>query len=356
MDRKAVMFFCAVLTFAVGAQEVPSLAQRFSGKFLFGFGGTNDKGIRSALGNPDAAVTRIIERHSNIIGLNGFYPSVVRRKDGSWKWEAPEQLLAFADRHPEWPRRAHVPFWPFNEGNNLEWLLRDSQGQVLDRPRALAILKEHYLTVMGRYKGRFQYWDVINEVVDPAQGDGLRKGLWKEVIGPELVEWAFRFAREADPGAKLFYNDYHEWKPAKRAAIVRLVTDLKAKGLIDGIGLQQHITLSDPTLKELDESLAVYSALGLEIHITELDVDMNPKGALTEFTPEMAALQAERYRGVFSVYEKYAGKITAVMTWNVTDADTWLSRRPNRPAAPNWPLLFDGQGKPKPAYYAVLGN
>lgn len=343
-----------LLTNAVSAAEdIPSLAKVFEGKFRFGFGGTHDYFFRTELNKPDSAIRRIVESQSNIIGINCFYAAVIRPNANIWKWDNCDQLLAFADRHPDWPRRAHVAFWPFQkeEKHNMEWLIKDETGQPVSRDEAIRRLREHIHSVIGRYKGRFQYWDVVNEVIDPSQPDGIRKGLWKEVIGPELIEIAFQAAREADPGTKLFYNDFNEWVPAKRELIFKLVKKLKDKGLVDGIGLQAHYSMQSPTPRELDETISRFAELGLEIHITELDIDNNPGGKLTEFTPEMAEAQARRYREIFDIYRKHAGKITAVMTWNITDKSSWLRSHPIKRIT--WPLLFDEIGQPKPAFWLL---
>ena len=333
------------------AQAPPSLAKVFEGKFRFGFGGTFDKIVRESLAQSGSPIRRVVEQQSNIIGINCFYPNSIHPKADVWKWETCDQLLAFADLHPEWPRRAHILFWPFNDKANIEWLIQDNDGKPVSRDEAIKRLRNYIQTVMGRYKGRFQYWDVANEIVDPQERDGMRQGLWKEVIGKEVIELAFRFAREADPGAKLFYNDFHEWRPAKREQIYKLVKGLKDKGLIDGIGLQSHYTMSEPTPSVLDAAITRYAELGLEIHITELDVEVNRDKVLTTFPPELAKEQAKRYREIFDVYLKHAGKVTAVMTWNVTDNSSWLRHRPTEHAT--WPLLFDEAGEPKPAFWAL---
>jgi endo-1,4-beta-xylanase len=353
------LLLAACLLFPLAAQtgelaqdvSLPSLAKTFEGKFRFGFGGTNDKIVREALAQPDSPIRRIVEHHSNIIGINCFYPAQIHPRADVWKWEGCEQLLAFAEQHPAWPRRAHILFWPFNDRSNMEWLIRGVDGQPVSRDEAIKRLREYIHTVMSRYKGRFQYWDVANEVIDPKQPDGIRQGLWKAVIGPDLIEIAFRAAREADPGAKLFYNDYHEWQPAKRELIYKLVKGLKDKGLIDGIGLQQHLKGEEPSARELDTTLARFAELGLEMHVTELDIENNPYGRFSEFTPEMAKAQAKRYREIFDVYKKYAGKLTAVMIWNVTDNSSWLRNHPT--PHETWPLLFDAAGLPKPAFWML---
>ena len=156
-------------------------------------------------------------------------------------------------------------------------------------------------------------------------------------------------AREADPSAKLFYNDFNEWVPAKREAIYTLVKKLKDQGLIDGIGLQQHVGLTSPTTALLETAISRYAELGLEIHITELDVEVNPTGNYTELTPDLAIALSNRYKELFTVYAKYPGSITAVMNWNVIDSSSWLLAFPT--AHTTWPLLFDADGKPKLAFW-----
>jgi endo-1,4-beta-xylanase len=340
------------LTCFAAGPEIPSLAEIYQGKFLFGFNGTNSPLIREPLLHKDPTITGIINRQSNIIGINCFYPFIVHPKAETWNWEQCDQMLTFAETHPSWPRRAHVLFWPFFQRGNLEWMIRDKSGSPVSREEATRRLHDYIRTVMGHYKGRFKYWDVLNEVVDPNEPDGLRKGLWKDVLGKDFVELAFRFAREADPDAKLFYNDYDEWMPAKREIIYKLVKDLKQKGLIDGLGLQQHVYMDVPKISDLDQTIARYAEIGVELQVTELDVENNQDGKQSEFTPEMAKAQATRYRDLFNVYLKYAGKISAVLTWNVTDKTIW--RRENPTPHKTWPLLFDDDGKPKPAFWSLV--
>ena len=346
---------CAGL-FTCYNNTLPSLANVYSGQFLFGFGGVHDSLVRSKLLQTNSSVQQIVLKHSNIMNINCFYAGSVHPSMGIWKWDNCDNLLSLAEKNANWKKRAHVAFWPFNSSAslNLEWLLTGSDGKTVSRDQAIALLSDHITTMMKRYKGRFDYWDVVNEAVDYTQADGLRAGAWKDVIGSDLVEVAFTIARAADPNAKLFYNDFNEWVPAKREAIYSLVKKLKDKGLIDGIGLQQHVNLTTPTTALLDTAIARYAELGLEIHITELDVEVNPSGTLTELTPELSLALANRYKELFSVYKKYAGTVTAVMTWNVTDNSSWLLSFPTAHAS--WPLLFDQYGLPKLAFWSIANK
>lgn len=342
---------CVLMVTSVAAQEFPALAQVYAPHFKFGFGGLNDKVVRAGLAQSVSPIHSIVTQQSNILGINCFYPAQVHPKEGVYRWSDCEPLMAYADQYPNKMRRGHVLFWPSNDRHHLEWLLSDSDGKPVTRAQAIEKLRNHVQTIVGRYRGRIQYWDVVNEAIDPQQADGLRAGRWKDLLGEEMLDVAFSAAREADPQAKLFYNDFQEWRPGKRERIFALVQRLKAKGLIDGIGLQQHVSLTEPSVAELDQTLARFAQLGLEIHITELDVEANRNGQLSQITPELDAAIAQRYRALFDVYMKYAGKITAVMNWNVTDASSWLRNHPTPHAT--WPLLFDADGKPKAAFWAL---
>jgi endo-1,4-beta-xylanase len=181
------------------------------------------------------------------------------------------------------------------------------------------------------------------------------------------------FFTPSDPEAQLYYNDYSLWKTAKRAAAVRLVTSLRERGIrIDGIGEQGHWLLDGPALEDIEATIVDLAKTGKQISITELDVDPLPRpeeliGAdvsrRVELTPELdpyvgglpEGVQerlAQRYRDIFSVFVKQRA-LTRVTFWGVTDADTWLNNWPVR-GRTNHPLLWDRQGRPKPAFDAVV--
>jgi len=249
------------------------------------------------------------------------------------------------------------------------WVFAGEGGKKLDRETLLARLRTHIATVVGRYKGRIGGWDVVNEALEE---DGtLRKTPWLEAIGEDYVAKAFEFAREADPAAELYYNDYNLWKPAKRDAAIRLVQGLKARGLrVDGIGEQAHWGVDDPPLEAIDAALAALRASGTTPLITELDMDVLPRDpdmwgadlakkarirAATNVYPDglPPAVQerlARLYADCFALFLKHgAGRVTF---WGVTDATTWLHDFPI-PGRVNYPLLWDHAGREKPALAAV---
>jgi endo-1,4-beta-xylanase len=194
---------------------------------------------------------------------------------------------------------------------------------------------------MGRYKQQVREWDVVNEALDDR--GRYRSNPWLATLGPRYVELAFRMAREADPTAKLFYNEFAaDVAGVKRDATYNLVRGLKAKGLIDGVGLQMHRTLADaPSREQLEETLRLYESLGLEVQITEMDVLAGGDTSLVD----RLTIQAGAFR-------RAAEACAAVLAckrftvWGVADKYSWMG-------ADQLPLLFDSNFAAKPALGAV---
>jgi endo-1,4-beta-xylanase len=200
-----------------------------------------------------------------------------------------------------------------------------------------AILQNHIQTTVGHFKGKLYSWDVVNEAVAP---DGtLRQTPWS-AIGPDYVADAFRWARAADPDAKLFYNDYGaESSPAKADGIYNLVKSLKDAGVpIDGVGLQMHLSLSQ-SYGDFAALLGRFGSLGVEVHVTEMDVM-----AGSPETPENLAAQAAMYGRVMSACLAQPS-CKGFVLWGFTDKYSWR--------AANSPLIFDASEQPKPAFTAL---
>jgi endo-1,4-beta-xylanase len=204
----------------------------------------------------------------------------------------------------------------------------------------------------------------------------MRKTPWFTGIGDDFIAKAFEFAHAADPDAELYYNDYNLWKPAKRATVIKIVKDLRARGLrVDAVGEQAHWGIDEPSLPEIDATLAdLATGTGVKVMLTELDIDVLPRDpdmwgadlskqtALREKTniypdglpPEQQQRLARRYADIFALVLKHRAAMSRVTFWGVTDANTWLHNFPIRGRV-NYPLLWDKQGQPKPAFDAVVG-
>jgi endo-1,4-beta-xylanase len=233
-------------------------------------------------------------------------------------------------------------------------------------------MKEHIFTVVGHFKGKVNGWDVVNEAFNE---DGtLRKSKWFEIIGEDYIRLAFEFANAADPGAELYYNDYNNELPAKREGIIPIINDLKQKGLkIDGMGIQGHWHLDSPALSVIDESIGKYAAMGLKVMITEMEVNVLPTppevyGAdvsqqaryletLNPYStglPDSVSTQlAKRYADLFRLLMKHNDAVTRVTFWGVHDGYSWKNDWPII-GRTNYPLLFDRNYNPKPAFYSVI--
>jgi len=299
----------------------------------------------------------------NVLKWEAIHP----RPDG-YNFDPADRYVAFGEKHKM-----------FIVGHNLvwhsqvpAWVFRDDKGAPLTRDALLERMHDHIRTVVGRYKGRIGGWDVVNEALND---DGtLRKSQWLNIIGDDYIAKAFQFAHEADPAAELYYNDYSVENEPKRNGAVALVKKLQAQSIpITAIGLQGHDHLDWPTAKQQSDTIEAFAALGIKVNITELDVDVLPRnapgnsadvsaastggGGLNPYTaglPDSAQQAlARRYAELFGIFVKYRASVTRVTFWGVTDGGSWLNNFPVR-GRMNYPLLFDRDGKPKPAFFSVI--
>ena len=298
------------------------------------------------------------------------------------KWEhihpAPGQFnFAPADRYVAFGEAnkmfiiGHTLVW---HGQTPTWVFEDEHHRLLDRAQLLARMREHILTVVGRYRGRIKGWDVVNEAVD--ENGSLRKTPWLKGIGEDYLVQAYQFAHEADPQAQLYYNDYGLENPVKRAGAIALVKKLQAAGVkIAGVGLQGHYRLSSksPSATQVEQTITDFSQLGVNVMFTELDIDVLPslRGDLNanianrdraderlnpfpqQLPPKVQQKLAARYAELFAVFLRHRDVIKRVTFWGVTDADSWLNDWPVT-GRTSYPLLFDRAGNPKPAFDRIL--
>jgi endo-1,4-beta-xylanase len=207
------------------------------------------------------------------------------------------------------------------------------------------ILEQHIKTLVGRYKGRIQYWDVVNEAVD--YDGSMRDTFWSQNLGPDYIDKAFEWAHEADPDAKLFYNDYGaEGLGTKSDAVYELVKGMVERGVpIDGVGFQGHFTLDNaPDPANVAANMQRLAGLGLEVQFTEFDVRLKEP-----VTPDALDAQAGVYWSMMNVCAQNPA-CTAFITWGVTDKFSWI---PNFVKGYGAGLMFDENYDPKPAYWAL---
>ncbi len=300
----------------------------------------------------------VIKREFNsLTAENAMKPGPIHPEEDRYNWAPADRIVEFAQTNGL-RLRGHTLCW---HNQTPDWFFK-TNGRTATKAELLARLQQHIADVVGRYKGKIYAWDVVNEAV-PDAGDSLyRPTEYYRIIGTEYIEKAFEYAHAADPGAKLFYNDYNTENPAKRERIYRLLKALKDKGVpIHGVGLQGHWSIYEPEAAELEASIQKFASLGLEIQFTEVDVSVYPKEHsarahrptdLSAFTPEQEQRQAAHYNMLFGIFRKYKDQITGVTFWNLSDRHSWLDDFPV-PGRKDYPLLFDENMERKKAYQAV---
>jgi endo-1,4-beta-xylanase len=292
----------------------------------------------------------------------------IHPEPNTYRFDLADQYVAFGEKHHMFIV-GHCLVWH----NQIPgWVFRDDKGDFVDRETLLKRMHDHIQTVVGRYKGRIQSWDVVNEALND---DGtLRETPWQKIIGEDYIAKAFQYAHEADPQAQLTYNDYSLENPAKRKGALALITKLKAQGIpITSVGMQGHNGLEWPSAEQEDTSISEFAGGGVKVAISELDIDVLPpvphqqSADVTlkieqdpKLNPYAAGLPqpveqelAKRYAGLFAVFLKHRDVVTRVTLWGVTDADSWRNDWPVK-GRTSYPLLFDRNGQPKPAFQAVL--
>ncbi|MET0463532.1 MAG: endo-1,4-beta-xylanase [Chitinophagaceae bacterium] len=294
----------------------------------------------------------------------------------------PENIMKAEIIHPEWNRYDFTladKLVDYGKKNNIQitahTLIWHSQlprfaSRIQSVDSFKTFFNDHIQTVASRYKDKVLSWDVVNEALNE---DGtMRKSIFLDRLGPDFVTEAFRLAAKASPGTELYYNDYNNEQPAKRAGCIAIIKKIQAAGVrIDGVGIQGHWHLGKIPLKFIEESIEQYAALGLKVAITELDVEILPRNfqgadvsSRMANTPGMNpypnglpdSIQqqlAKDYEALFNLFLKHKDKISRVTFWGVDDGQSWLNDWPVR-GRTNYPLLFDRKFQPKPAFFKVI--
>ena len=273
---------------------------------------------------------------------NAFKFGPLRPARNRYDFRDADAIVAFAQSH-RMRIRGHTLVW---KRQLPEWLT----DETFTREELLAILHEHILRVVGRYRGRVYAWDVVNEALRNAVPEGagldeaMRPTLWFKGIGSDYIELAFRWAHEADPGALLFYNEAGAEALGPRSdAVYALVRRLLERGVpLHGIGLQMHLAAkAPPDTASVAANMRRLAALGLDIHVTEMDVALAGAAGVPA---EQLATQAAVYRDVLRTCLSVS-RCTAFVMWGMTDRYTWRY--------PDTPLVLDRSYQPKPAFEAL---
>jgi GH35 family endo-1,4-beta-xylanase/enterochelin esterase-like enzyme len=338
---------------------VPAIKDVFKGIFLIG-GALN----RPLVTGQDSGAAAIAEKHfDTATPENDLKWQLVHPQPNQYNWEPVDSYVDFCEKN-KMVVIGHTLVW---HGQTPRWVFQGDSGTTLTRDALLARMKDHIMTVVGRYKGRIKGWDVVNEALN--ENGTLRNSQWLQIIGEgsqdkqyDFIENAFQWAHEADPDAELYYNDYNlETSKAKCDGAVAIVKYLKSKGIrIDGVGIQLHGGLTYPSVEGLEYAITNLAATGVKVMITELDIRTQTRGyrgadisqVNRQSTDDQNAAGvetqkklADKYAEIFSVLIKYKKDISRVTFWGVYDTTSWIGGSP---------LLFDRNYQPKEAFFMVV--
>ncbi len=313
----------------------------------------------------DAKLTALAtEQFSCITPEYEFMPEKLVDDAGKFTFETADRVVAFAETH-HLPVFGHMLVWHFV---TRKWLFESPDGKPLPREKALANLKTYIDGVVGHYKGRIKAWDVVNEGISDKDGEYLKDTPALRAIGEDYIEKAFEFAHAADLQAELYYNDYNIEQGGKLDRTLKLVHALQQKGVrLDAVGIQGHWLIDWPPTDTIEKAIDALAATGVKVMVTEMDVDPLPrnvsgadmaqaeKGANpypTSLPPEVQAKLAKRYGEIVAAIVRHPS-VTMLGFWGIHDGRSWLNDFPVK-GRTNYPLLFDRQYQPKPAFEAVI--
>lgn len=326
------------------------------GKFLVGAALNTPQ----VIGTDTAAIALVKQHFNSIVGENCMKSEVINPAEGVYEFGLADSLVAFGEAN-DMAIIGHTLIW---HSQLAPWFPLDSIGNPVSAEVLKERMKNHIFTVMGRYKGKIKGWDVVNEAV--LDDGSLRDSPFYNILGEEYLYLSFQWAHEADPDAELYLNDYSMDRPAKRDTYVRLINEIKKRGLrIDAIGMQSHVGIDYPILEEYEKTMEAYAATGVNVMITEWEMSALPtihKSAnisdkaeydskvnpYPESLPDSVSEEWNaRMNQFWQLYLKHSDYITRVTAWGVSDGDSWKNDFPVE-GRTDYPLLFDRQYQPKP--------
>jgi GH35 family endo-1,4-beta-xylanase len=335
-------------------QYGPTIKDTYRNHFLIGMAG-------DLPGNYSDLERDLVKENFGIVTPeNCMKPALVHPGEDTWRFERTDALVKWCADHSV-AVHGHTLVW---HAQTNAWFFRDG-----DKATVTQRLKDHISTLVGRYKGKIMSWDVVNEAISDrgnartAQTENLRNSSWLQAMGPEFLTLAFKFAHEADPDAKLYYNDYGiEAGPKHASSMVLLQRLIKDGAPIHGVGIQGHWSTNGVPFVALDKAIADYASLGLKVSITELDVTIRGSsggqfgpgpgfggrrfGGGTPASPEDLKAQADAYARLFAILIKHKDVVERVTFWGLSDRRTWRFGQ--------HPLIFDSDNQRKPAYVAIV--
>ena len=317
----------------------------------------------------DSISIGLIKKHfSSVVAENCMKSEVVQPGEGKFDFRLADQFVEFGQENKMFIV-GHTLIW---HSQAPKWFFVDAQGKAVTREVLIERMKTHITTVVKRYKGKVNGWDVVNEAIED---DGSwRQSPFFKIIGKDYVKLAFQFAHEADPDAELYYNDYSMAKEGRRAGVVNMVKELQAEGIkVAAIGMQGHSTMDYPPVGEFEKSMLAFAALGTKVMVTEMDITVLPfpdnKGGADvslkyQYDPKMNPYAKgmndsvtnalhQRYADFFRLFLKHKDVMKRVTVWGLTDGQSWRNDWPV-PGRTDYPLLFDRKYQKKPIVDLII--
>ena len=361
----AVALLCLAPLCQAG-EHAGSLKNAFGNDFLVGAAVNREQ----IMGRDPRAMELVARQFNTLTAENVMKWEKIEPSEGRFDWEAADALVEFAESHGM-EVAGHVLVW---HQQTPGWVFEAGNGEPANREQLIARMKNHIDAVVGRYRGRVQSWEVVNEALN--EDGSLRQTPWLDIIGADYIDLAFEFAHAADPQAKLYYNDYNLFKPEKAAGARKLITGLMDKGIpVHGAGMQGHYGLDNPkSMHSFNDAIRGFGQLGLEVYITELDVSVLPFPPQSDWGADIgidlelneqynpyphglpagvAEQQARQYTMLFEALVANRQYVSRVTFWGVNDGHSWKNDWPMR-GRTDYPLLFDRENRAKPVFHRVI--
>jgi endo-1,4-beta-xylanase len=343
------------------ATDIPTLKDIFKNDFTIGTALSAQQ-----IEGRDRRADSLVKKQFNVLTPENTMKSMfVQPEWGKFDFSSGDKLVDYAKKN-DMQVVGHALVWHSQ--------LPSYVYRIKSKDSLQTFFNSHINTAAKHYDGKVFAWDVVNEALNE---DGtMRKSIFQRLLGDDFVTEAFRLAEKATPKSELYYNDYNIEQPAKRAGAIRLIKQIQDAGVrIDGVGIQGHWHVGKVPFEEIEKSILEYSALGVKVMFTELDIEVLPRdftGAevsqrmrnsddpklnpYKEGLPESVQQQlADDYAKLFQLFLKHKDKIERITFWGVHDGQSWLNGWPV-PGRTNYPLLFDRNYQPKPAYYSVIAT
>lgn len=355
----ATASFCGILAAACagGTTQTKEIGLKdvVGNKFLVGAA----LNVRQSSG-ADTSSLKIVKRHFNsIVAENCMKSEEIQPREGEFFFDEADKFVNFGIEN-NMSIIGHCLIW---HSQCPDWFFTDDKGNNVSPEILRQRMKTHISTVVGRYKRKIKGWDVVNEAI--VEDGSYRKSKFYEILGEEFIPLAFQYAHEADPDAELYYNDYGMNVKGRREGVVKLIRSLKEKGLrIDAVGMQGHMGMDYPDIKEFEESMLAFAAEGVKVMITEWDMSALPTARQSANISDTVAFRKslnpypdalpdsvntawnKRMDEFFTLFEKHFDIVTRVTAWGVSDGDSWKNDFPVR-GRKDYPLLFDRNYQPK---------